>query len=163
MARIHIRQADGRLTWFDDASTTEWLVEGKRWDGNNHRGVKSGLQTSRQELLRTKQGRWVVHTDARNEFNGPETYEFLTDDQAREWLMTAEADGGEEVLERYFGEPEEESGPDLGGRPGIGPAFSVRFPEELLSRVDSARGSTSRAEWLRVAAELRLSGDPATD
>jgi hypothetical protein len=162
MARIHIRQDDGRLAWFDDNLTTEEIVEGKRWDGNNHRGIKSGLQIGYSELIRTKGGRWVCHTDARNEYNGPETYDFMTDDQARDWLMTAGSEEAEAALLKYFGEPEEESGPDLGGRPVVGPAFSVRFPVDLLARVDAARGATARAEWLREAAEGRLAGETAT-
>lgn len=45
------------------------------------------------------------------------------------------------------------------GRPEIGPAFSVRFPEDLLERIDAATATVgvSRASWLRTAAEERLS------
>lgn len=44
------------------------------------------------------------------------------------------------------------------GRPEVGPAFSVRFPDELLDRIDAVAASTavSRASWLRGAAEERL-------
>lgn len=44
------------------------------------------------------------------------------------------------------------------GRPQIGPAFVVRFPPDLLGRVDQAAAdiSTSRAGWLRAAAEDQL-------
>ncbi|MCX4750883.1 hypothetical protein OG455_41115 [Kitasatospora sp. NBC_01287] len=163
MARITVQQPDGSLGWFNPNVTTAEIPEGKRWDGNNHRGVKSGLQIGYSELIRTKQGRWVQHTDARSEFNGPETWEFLADDEARHWLMTADSEEAEEALLKYFGEPDEEAGPNLGGRPEVGKAFSIKFPDDLRERVDTARGSTSRAEWLRVAAELRLSGEPATD
>ncbi len=39
----------------------------------------------------------------------------------------------------------------------IGPAFSVRFPAELLARIDAAAGGqTSRADWLRRAAAEQL-------
>jgi hypothetical protein len=43
---------------------------------------------------------------------------------------------------------------DVGGRPEIGPAFSLRFQPELLAAVDAAaeRDGISRAEWLRRAA-----------
>lgn len=39
------------------------------------------------------------------------------------------------------------------GRPGIGPAFSVRFPPHLLVAVDAVaeRDGISRAEWVRRA------------
>lgn len=41
-----------------------------------------------------------------------------------------------------------------GGRPEIGPAFSLRFQPELLAAVDAAADSMgiSRAEWIRRAA-----------
>lgn len=47
------------------------------------------------------------------------------------------------------------SGP---GRPQIGPAFVVRFPVDLIARVDqaAAEARTSRAGWLRDAAEEQL-------
>ena len=44
------------------------------------------------------------------------------------------------------------------GRPPIGPAFAVRFPVGLIARVDqaAAEARTSRAGWLRDAAEEQL-------
>lgn len=44
------------------------------------------------------------------------------------------------------------------GRPEVGPAFTVRFPDELLGRIDAAAATAhiSRASWLRGAAEERL-------
>jgi hypothetical protein len=47
---------------------------------------------------------------------------------------------------------------NIGGRPEIGPAFSVRFPAVLLDRVDAAAAAEgrSRAGWLRASAEERL-------
>lgn len=45
------------------------------------------------------------------------------------------------------------------GRPEVGPAFSVRFPQELLDAVDEqakAHG-VSRAQMLRVYAEAGVS------
>lgn len=44
------------------------------------------------------------------------------------------------------------------GRPQIGPAFVVRFPEDLIARVDQAAADarTSRAGWLRDAAAEQL-------
>lgn len=47
---------------------------------------------------------------------------------------------------------------NLGGRPEIGPAFSVRFPAALLDRVDKAAAAEgrTRAGWLRASAEDRL-------
>lgn len=47
---------------------------------------------------------------------------------------------------------------NVGGRPEIGPAFSTRFPADLLCKVDDAAAvrNESRAEWLRVAAQDRV-------
>lgn len=162
MARINIRNYDGSLQgWFDDATTVEEVVEGKRWDGNNHRGIMSGLQIGYAEVIRTAKGRWVSHRNARDEYNGGENYEFITDDEARQWLLQAGTEEAERVLAKYFGEPEEEAGPNVGGRPEVGPAISVKYPQELLDRIEAARGATSRAQWLREAAEMRLSGESA--
>lgn len=45
-----------------------------------------------------------------------------------------------------------------GGRPPIGPAFSIRFDDELRGLVDGAADEVgqSRAEWLRQAAQEKL-------
>lgn len=149
MTRINVYDTDeytGEKTlvgWFDPASS-ETFEEGTYWDGNNHRGVISGLQVGSECLYRTKGGRWVRHYDATSEFNGPEFYEFLTDEQARTWLLRASED---EAVEKYFGEVEEEKGP---GRPEVGPATNVRLGEELTKKVDAAReDGESRAAAIR--------------
>ena len=45
-----------------------------------------------------------------------------------------------------------------GGRPAIGPAISVAYPETLLADIDGAanRQQTTRAQWLREAAVAAL-------
>lgn len=164
MPRVNIYDQDdmGTVTligWFNDATCTETVDESTYWDGENHRGVVSGLQVGYEALLRTAKGRWVRHYDARNEFNGPEIYEFLTDEQARTWLMKSNDAASEKVLTQYFGEPEEESGPSKGGRPRVGEPISVAYPEDLLERIDAAaqKAGIKRAAWLRQAAEAALS------
>jgi hypothetical protein len=139
------------LGWFDSDSCTDVISEGTSWDGHNHRGVISGLQVGYESLLRTRQGRWVRHYDSTNEFNGPEYYQFLTDDEAKDWLLRSEADAADEIIEKYFGEVEEEAGPNLGGRPAIGKKCEVRLDEETLAKVDAraAEQDVSRAEMLR--------------
>ncbi len=49
-----------------------------------------------------------------------------------------------------------ESGP--GGRPAIGPAISVKVPEEMLAAIDAAAGvqEIARAEWIRRACAAAL-------
>lgn len=118
--------------WFF-INRAEQFNELQRWDGNNHRGIISGLQCGHECLYRTKGGRWVRHYDATNEFNGPEFYEFITDAAAREWLLRTERD---EDVEQFFGEIEDERGP---GRPEIGKAASYKLGEERIARIDAAR------------------------
>lgn len=45
-----------------------------------------------------------------------------------------------------------------GGRPEIGPAFTIRFPTDLTDQIDAAAAAdkTTRAAWLRQAAQDRL-------
>lgn len=164
MARINVYdrspEGDGSLLgWFNPDACTESVLEDTEWDGNNNRGVLSGLQVGYERLLRTARGRWVRHYDARSEFNGPEYYEFLTDHEAREWLIRNNDAKSEEVLARHFGEPEEESGPSKGGRPEVGLPISVAYPEDLLERIGAAakRAGLSRAAWLRQIAEAAVS------
>lgn len=160
MTRINIydrtEYSDGGLLgWFTLEACTERIDEDTAWDGNNHRGVLSGLQCGSEELLRTKQGRWVRHYDSTREYNGPEYHEFLTDAQARAWLLKNNTEESEAIIERYFGEVEEETGPSAGGRPKVGPTINVAYPAELLEKIDeaAAQADLSRAAWLRKVAE----------
>ncbi|WP_033024029.1 CopG family transcriptional regulator [Streptomyces capuensis] len=165
MTRVNFHDEDGILRWFDDEATREDIPEGRNWNGNNWIGACSGLQTNRAYLYLTKGGRWIEHQDARNEFNGANSYRYLTEEEARQWLIRA-ADAGrdgedaEKALERLFPDMPEESGPEAdgpskGGRPRVGPPISVAFPEELLARIDEAakKEKISRAEWLRRVAD----------
>lgn len=157
MARANIYRTDeitGEKTlegWFN-TDTARWIREDTYWDGNNMRGMMSGLQCGYEGLYRTAKSRWVRYYNARNEYNGPEYYEFLTDGQARDWLLR---NGDDAIAEEYFGTIEDERGP---GRPEIGPAVNVRFPQDLLDRLDARAKTegTKRAELVRrlVAAGL---------
>lgn len=91
--------------WYDDDRLTESIKEGERWDGNNRRGIVSGLQIGREWLMRTASGRWVVERDARNDFNGSLSRDFVTDGQAREWLLR---NGSDEIIRKYWGPLEDE-------------------------------------------------------
>lgn len=133
------------VSWFD-RDRAECYDEPTRWDGNNHRGVISGLQIGHECLYRTAGGRWVRYYDARNEFNGPEFHEFISDDAARVWLLRADKD---DVVEKYFGPLEDERGP---GRPSSvgGEPINIRLGDELLARVDAAKQhGESRAAAIR--------------
>lgn len=158
MARINVYAYDdeGAKTlagWFDPSKADSYL-EDSRWNGQNHIGIESGIdhQLGGEWLYRTPGGRWVRNRDAKNFYNGPETYEFVTDDEARDWLLRNSHD---EAVTKWFGEIEEERGP---GRPEVGKPINLRLGDDLLDRVDAEakrRGKT-RAETVRelVAAAL---------
>ncbi|WP_030895461.1 hypothetical protein [Streptomyces sp. NRRL F-5053] len=166
MTRIMVPNGDGTTGWFDDERLREEFTETSVWDGNNWRGVCSGMQIKSAELLLTAEGRWVLHEDSSSEFNGPDSYRWLTDDEARVWLMKSgtgnrgPADEALEAVERLWPDVPEESGPSEGGRPAVGPAISVAYPEDLLQRIDAAaaKEETSRAAWLQTAAREKLAG-----
>jgi len=47
---------------------------------------------------------------------------------------------------------------ERGGRPEIGPAFSLRFSPDLLAKVDQAAAAegVTRAAWIRAATQTRV-------
>ena len=153
MTRINVTDSDGFghvVGWFD-VDTADGYPEGTRWDGNNNVSLATGAYSEHEFLYHTAGGRWVVNHWS--QWQGrPEWYHFVTDEDAREWLIRCEYPEAE--VEAATGTSvESERGP---GRPEIGPAFSVRFPADLLARVDAAAEAAhvSRAGWLRAAAEL---------
>ncbi|MFD3363577.1 hypothetical protein ACFWW5_10795 [Streptomyces albidoflavus] len=148
-----------RLGWFDLDAAQVVQVEGTHWNGSSFRGILSGLETETAALYRTKGGRWVENVDSRREYNGSDQWRFLTDNQAREWIMSCGADNAEETLATWFPETPDESGSGpQGGRPPIGPTINVAYPQDLLNRIEAAakRDGISRAKWLRRAAENAL-------
>lgn len=153
MSRINVyRDEDGEKIldgWFD-TSTAEQIDEDTYWDGNNHRSVHTSDAFDHQCLYRTKGGRWVLCRSSQWQ-NVADSYEFVTDEQAKTWLLKNSSD---DIAEKYFGELEPERGP---GRPAIGDAFSLRFPDDLLAWCDAeakARG-LSRAALIRTIVEER--------
>jgi hypothetical protein len=118
------------------------------WDGDNHACVHLRDYSRFQNLYRTAGGRWVIEQTSRWQREQTKHW-FITDEQAREWLIVNEAD--EETLERYFGEQPDEEGPNLGGRPEVGPKIEVRLPQDILDQLDAraqAEG-VKRAEMVR--------------
>ncbi len=159
MTRVNVYdrspEGDGKLLgWFDTSTCVEVIDEAEEWNGRNNVGRMSGGQAGYERLYRTKAGRWVRYYNFTNEYNGPEFYEFLTDEQAREWLIKNRDD---EIIEKYFGEMEEETGP---GRPAIGPQINIRLGDELTARVDAAkRDGESRAATIRRLLEQALNAE----
>ena len=161
MTRVNVT-SDGYghvVGWFNIDTATGY-PEGTRWDGRNKISLATGASSEHQYLYRTAGGRWVVNHWS--QWQGvPESYRFVTDEEAREWLIRCEYPEAE--VEAATGVPvESERGP---GRPEIGPAFSVRFPADLLARVDAAAEAAhvSRAGWLREVAERAVSDGAAAN
>lgn len=159
MARINIYEIDeldGTKTlvgWFDPRRA-ERFDQDRRWDGNNMIGVITGSQWVDEYLYRTAGGRWVVNNDAHRYCNGPDVYEFITDEQARDWLLRSECN--DDVIEKYFGELEDERGP---GRPEIGQEVKVRLGDDQRTQVDelAVAAGVTRAEQLRRLIDAGLS------
>lgn len=148
MRRIVISETDeytGEATVIGhfDYDKAERFEEDTRWDGNNLVSVHPAGSFGHQMLLRTAGGRWVLNSWSQWE-GSQDVYEYVTDERARDWLMVNK---DEDVIERHFGEVEEEKGP---GRPEVGPATNVRLGDELTAKIDAARGgSESRAAAIR--------------
>ncbi len=147
------------LGWFNP-DTAERFDQDTRWDGNNMIGVITGSQWVDEYLYRTKGGRWVLNQDAHRYRNGPDTYQFLTGAQAKDWLLRSECNDA--AVAKYFGPVEEERGP---GRPGIGGKALISIGDDLLGEVDAyaKENSQSRAEVVRIAlAEFLAGAQPYT-
>jgi hypothetical protein len=109
-----------------------------------------------ETLYRTPQEHWVLRHGWRDSAGGiPDSYEFLTDDQALEWLTRQDY---EDHVERFFGTLPTERGP---GRPEISGRVQVRLGD-LLERVDAyaSQGGISRAHAIRrlISAGLEHEG-----
>lgn len=145
MARVNIFDDNRELIgWFDEHKADRY-VEATEWDGNNHISVPTGDQFTHQDLYRTRGGRWVLcHW---SQWQGTETwYEYLSDGEAREWLIANEHD---DAVEEHFGAVEEERGP---GRPEVGgTAITTILPDDMLDRLtaEADRQKIPRAELIR--------------
>jgi hypothetical protein len=148
MSRIKIQTDDG-LGWFD-STRAEIYSEVTSWDGDNQVSVATGNYAEHEALYHTAGGRWVLHHWSA--WHGkPETYEFIDDDRAREWLILNEHD---DAVAKHFGEIEEERGP---GRPMIGGKVTIRLGD-LLADVEmyQAGHGLTQAAALRQIVELGL-------
>lgn len=132
--------------WFNPDTATIYK-EATEWDGNNHVSINSVGPYGHQALYRTSGGRWVLNNWS--QWQGSEDkYEFISDRDAKDWLLRNQED---DAVKQWFGELEEESGPNLGGRPAVGPKVETRLDEDTLAKVDAraAEEKVSRAETLR--------------
>lgn len=148
MARINVYgndEFDGNYLagWFD--SDKAEMIEGRQeWDGSNMADVHAGANRG-QDLYRTAKGRYVLSRWSSWQ-NEDTTYEFVTEERAREWLLVNQSD---ETAEKWFGEIEEERGP---GRPETvgGKPINLKLGDDLTAKVDAAkRTGESRAATVR--------------
>jgi hypothetical protein len=158
MARVHVyAQAPARgpkfveppvIGWFDPDNAKRF-GEAREPDGTS---VATGSRWERENLYRTRKGSWVLEHES-NYQNGRVWHEFVSDDQAEDWLLR---NGHGKAAKKLFGGAENERGP---GRPEIGGAVHVRLGD-LLVRVDAyAAGQLdgmSRAEAVRELVSLGL-------
>ena len=136
--------------WFE-LDRADAIHEDTWWDGSNHISIPTGSQSEHQVLYRTAMGRWVLH--CYSQWQGvPDTYEFISEQRARDWLLGNSRD---DDVARYFGPLDEERGP---GRPEVGGAVHVRLGEHLAA-VDAwavEHGAGSRADAVRRLVALAL-------
>lgn len=116
-----------------------------RWSDVDYNGNGSGGAGRGQAVMLTSGGRWVLEhwTHWQNE---QDRYEYITAEDAREWLL---ANGDDDAVAEHLGEvPEEED--RRPGRPEVGGAVHVRLGD-LLAAVDAyaAGRSTGRADAIR--------------
>lgn len=149
MTRIYVTSEDPyggpeeRLGYFDSDRAERWVGD-TYWDGSNHCDRNTSSPHNRQTLYRTAQGRWVIcHWS--NWVGAQDSYHYLTDEQAQEWLLF---NGHDEAAERFFGPVAAEKGP---GRPEIGNRVTLALGD-LLPELDAyakEHGQT-RAEAART-------------
>jgi len=162
MQRINVTARDevtGELDvigWFDRDRATSW-GEGTRWDGSNNVSLATGVYSDHEELLRTAQGRWVIHSWSQW-VSAPDSWRYIDADTARQWLIANEHPAAT-IVEAGLGDVPDESGPNLGGRPAIGGLVSLALGDELLARLtaEATERRTTRAALVRdlLGAALR--------
>ena len=163
MDRINILKTDElegtsyRIGHFDLDKATQF-EELREWDGENMTSTVAGKQ-AHQMLLRTAQGRWVLNKWS--QWVGiPETYEYVSDDQAREWLLINKRDADVEI---YFGEIEEERGP---GRPETvgGKPTNIKLGDDLTEQIKQrAQDGEPFAATVRRLLTVAVQATPPTD
>lgn len=160
MTRINVyRYDDGKILdgWFE-MDTAEEFDERMTWNGDNNVSMVTGSQHNHQVLYRTRGGRWVLHCWSQWQ-GSQESYEFISDDDAKTWLLRNEDD---EAVAKYFGPVPGESGP---GRPREGTAISTRLRDEQIAMLDelAREHGVSRADLIRslIDASLAASAKPA--
>lgn len=111
----------------------------EEWSDRDHDNNGSGGTGRGQAVIRTAGGLWVLRrwTIWQDQTDG---FEFISDDQAQEWLLRNNFD---DAVTEYFGEIEEERGP---GRSRIGDRLTVRFPPDVRAKIKAYAGEHNTSE-----------------
>lgn len=152
MTRINVYQYPAP----DDYKTSRERVgsfdysKAEKWSDRDHNGNGSGGTGAGQAVLRTAKGKWVLENWTL--WQGQEDrYEYLTEDEAREWLLCNNFD---EAVKEHFGDIEEEED-RRPGRPPVGKGGTLRLGDERAARADTraAQEGITRAELIRRAVD----------
>jgi hypothetical protein len=105
--RINVYGEAGELSGWFDRDEARVFYEDTWFDGHNHVSIATGTRYEHEALLRTEGRRWVLHWWSQWQ-GSRETYRFITDEQAREWLLKNNED---QAVEEFLGPIEDERGP----------------------------------------------------
>lgn len=130
----------------------EWS-KAARWSDADYNHNGSGGTGRGQAVMLTAGGRWVLEHWTIWQ-GGTDRYEYITDDEARDWLLR---NGEDEAVRQHFGEVAEEED-RRGGRPEIGGRITTAIGDERLAVVDSYARSEGigRAEAVRRLVDAGL-------
>jgi hypothetical protein len=154
--RINIYGSDGERIGHFTPEESAVFSQATRSNGHAEIGVITGSEFADEHLYRTTAGKWVLHHDESRYGDGPSVYSYLTDAQARDWLLRSERN--DVAVAHYFGPlPAEED--RRGGRPPIGgEPSSMILGDERKARVETwaREHGTSRAGAVRALLDLAL-------
>lgn len=154
MARTNVYTGTELAGWFDPDKATAFKPQ-TEWDGQNNVDINVNDKFAHQMLYRTAGGRWVLHNWS--QWQGvQDRYEFVSDEAARTWLVRNDRDT---AVAAYFGPLEDEAGPNVGGRPEVGPPINIRLPQETIDHLNVVASMTqqSRASLIRHLVMTTLS------
>jgi hypothetical protein len=154
MSRVSVYETTHEGGNYGETKLAGWFnyAQAARWSDADYNGDGSGGAGRGEAVMLTAGGKWVLERWTR--WQGErDTYEYISDETARDWLLR---NGEDAAVREHFAElaEEEDRRP---GRPGIGGAVHVRLGE-LVGRVDAyaAANGLSRAEAVRKLVEAGL-------
>lgn len=152
MRRINITEwdeDDGQrvqrlIGWFDADRARRFVERREAYDGANLAGVHLRDQNRGQVLWLTASGRWIVQQWSRWQGEEEDTWRYVDEGDAYDWLMV---NGDDDAVTELFGAPQPERGP---GRPAIGPLVHIRLAPEMIAAIDEVAAVQAQVggdEW----------------